>query len=76
MSVPRITTKEKTLLWVHVLGVEIRSPDISLHVEFLSTMCLICLRLSLRYLVYRFLRQPRLAQRFWYLHCITLRGLP
>jgi hypothetical protein len=76
VSVLRITAKKKTLLWMHLLDIKIRTSGLSLHVERLSILCLICLWRFLRYLIYRFLRQPTLAQRFWYLLCITWRGSP
>jgi len=78
ISFLRITTKEETLLWMHLLGVETRSSDLSLHVGLCGVLflCLICLQQSLRYLIYRFLLQPTLAQRFLYLLYVYLRGSP
>lgn len=75
MSVLKITTKEETLLWMHLLSVEFRSSELTLHTGLLGIPCLISLWQFLHYLVYRFLWQPALALRFWYLFCITLRGL-
>jgi hypothetical protein len=46
-----LRTEEETLLWMHLLGVETRSSDLSLHVGFCSILflCLICLQQSLIY---------------------------
>jgi hypothetical protein len=75
ISFLRITTKEETLLWMHLLGINTRSSDPSLRVGLCSILflCLICLQQSLRYLMHRF-RQPTLAQRFLYLLYVTLDG--
>jgi len=41
----KITTKEETSLWMHLLSVEIRTSDLSLHVGLLSILFLCLIRL-------------------------------
>jgi hypothetical protein len=48
ISFLRTTTKEDSLHWMYLLGVETRSPDLSLHVGLCSILflCLICVQQS------------------------------